>query len=66
MLDSNKNIEKKLKTFKIYRNRLKRYINDVSENEIYAKQWSLDQMETPLPVNDVYQKMKSKNEVKSS
>jgi hypothetical protein len=22
-------------------------------------------METPLPVNDVYQKMKSKNEVKS-
>jgi hypothetical protein len=33
-----KNIEeKKLNTFKIYRNRLKRYINDVSENEIYAK-----------------------------
>jgi len=32
-----KNMEKRLKTFKIYRNRLKRYINDVSENEIYAK-----------------------------
>jgi hypothetical protein len=32
-----KNIEKQLKTFKIYGNKLKRYIIDVSENEIYAK-----------------------------
>jgi hypothetical protein len=60
-----KNIEKKKKKVKFFLRFIetKRYINDVSENEIYANglwtKWKL------LFPSMMYQKMKSKKEVKS-